>query len=70
MKIETIVLAAYNRAIRRHEKRVGEFYPLTRTSCVEITKRGGVIYDTDAYSPARLATFTFDSLDRPRIRLV
>jgi hypothetical protein len=51
MNIETIVLAAYNRAIRRHEKRVGEQYPLIRTSCVEITKRGGMIYDTNVSAP-------------------
>jgi len=70
MNIETIVLAAFHRAIARHAKSSDEQYPLTRTSCIEVKRRGGVIYDTSVYSPAKLATFTFDSLDRPRIRLV
>ena len=70
MNTEDIVLAAYHRAIRRHERSVGVQYPVTGVSRVDITKRGGVVYDTSMYSPQKLATFTFDSLDRPRIRLV
>jgi hypothetical protein len=65
MNTETIVLAAYHRAIGRHEKRTGVLYPLTRESCV--SENEGAIYDI---SNQKVATFTCDRLSGPRIRLV
>jgi hypothetical protein len=65
MNTETTVLAAYHRAIGRHNEKTGVSYPLTRESCVYADE--GAIYDT---RNQKVATFTFDSQDRPRIRLV
>jgi hypothetical protein len=65
MNTETIVLGAYHRAVRRHEKKTGVSYPLTRETCVYEDE--GAIYDT---RNQKVATFTFDRLSRPRIRLV
>jgi hypothetical protein len=65
MNTETIVLAAYHRAIGRHEKKTGVSYPMSRESCVHDDE--GAIYDT---SNQKVATFTFDRLSAPRIHLV
>jgi hypothetical protein len=72
MEIEHRVLAAYHRAVGRHKSRTCVSYPITRESCVHLAANEdrGEIFDTDRFSPNLVATFTIDSWDRPRVRLV
>ena len=66
MDTDEVVLCAYHRAIRRERERTGVSWPLVRTSCID--EEDGLIHATG--SQEIVATFTFDSLDRVRVRLV
>jgi hypothetical protein len=59
------ILRAYHRKIGLHREKTGVSYPLTRVSCVDTSS--GEIFDTRG---DLVATFTFDSLDRVRIKLI
>lgn len=67
MSTEDQVLAAYHRAIARHRDRTGVSYPFVRASCVDLERQE---VGTTGCFPEVVATFTWDALDRVRIRLV